>query len=135
MTSFARFCGLGLMIGCCLTLACSTGGRGGGGGGDAADDTGDNADSGATTFEPGEVTAEYPTEGDTLALLEEEDSGATASFDGAVDADTGEVELTSFTVTTEEGTLHVTLDDQQRPTQATIDTLVITVTCNHPDVE
>ncbi len=85
---------------------------------DEPDDDGDDGDTG----DDFQVT--FPDTGDAVVIIEET-NGDTATFYGSVDEAAGEITYTGFDIETEDGPASVSADDQGRPTEMTMGSVLI----------
>ncbi|HUU84005.1 MAG TPA: EB domain-containing protein [Phycisphaerae bacterium] len=82
--------------------------------------------------EEDDLDVTFPDSAGTVMLVQDPDANFSAAFYGSTDPEAGAVLFTGLSVDSgdAQADLDVTLDDQQRPTQLTLGSLVLTVTYN-----
>ncbi len=88
--------------------------------------TGNGGNGGDTDASLGEAEVSFPGDGVTLMSVAEQDGVGSATYEGTLVNE--EVVLSAITTDTGEGTMQIELDEQQRPTQVTLNALTLLIT-------
>ena len=77
-----------------------------------------------------EIEVTFPDTGDAVMIVEDASAGASITYFGTADPDTGEARFTGFEMESAEGTLSVSLDEEGRPTELATESMLITAAYN-----